>query len=157
MSQPIPAQHTHFVIERDYAAAPMAVFRAWADTDAKRLWSDCHADHTTHFSLDFRLYGRESHHVALPGGAHQRIEKVFLDIVPERRIVFAYDIRVDDRALSVSLVTVEFTATRRGTRMTYTEQLAYLEGHEDLAQRRQGTEEGLDRLGLSLHPRSAAR
>jgi hypothetical protein len=48
--------------------------------------------------------------------------------------------------LSVSLVTVEFFENQRGTRMVYTEQLAYLDGHEDRAQRLHGTEEGLDRL-----------
>jgi uncharacterized protein YndB with AHSA1/START domain len=67
-----------------------------------------------------------------------------------RRIVFTYDIRIDARRLSVSLVTVEFFASRRGTRMVYTEQLAYLDGHEDRAQRLRGTEESLDRLGLDL-------
>ena len=34
--------------------------------------------------------------------------------------------------------------------MVYTEQIAYLDGHEDRAQRLHGTEESLDRLGLSL-------
>lgn len=71
---------------------------------------------------------------------------MFFDIVAARRIVFAYDIRLDARPLSVSLVTVAFVASQRGTRMTYTEQFAYLDGHEDRAQRLRGTEEGLDRL-----------
>lgn len=155
MTKPTPAQHTQFVIEREFAAPPAAVFQAWSDPEAKRAWSDCHAEHTTHYSLEFRVHGQESHHVAPPGGPLQQVEKRFFDIVAGRRIVFAYDIRVGGRVLSVSLVTVEFSATRRGTRMVYTEQLAYLDGHEDLAQRRHGTEEGLDRLGLSLHPRGA--
>lgn len=152
---PPPATHTQFVIEREFTAPPAAVFQAWADPEAKRLWSDCHAEHTTHYRLDFRVHGHESHHVAHPGGPLQQIEKLFFDIVADQRIVFAYDIRADGRVLSVSLVTVAFSATRRGTRMVYTEQLVYLDGHEDLAQRRRGTEEGLDRLGLSLHPRGA--
>jgi len=70
--------------------------------------------------------------------------------VPPRRLVFAYDIRLDGRRLSVSLVTVEFFASRRGTRMVYSEQLTYLDGHEDRAQRLRGTEESLDRLGSQL-------
>jgi len=150
-----PATHTQFVIEREFAAPPGAVFQAWADPEAKRLWSDCHAEHTTHYSLDFRVHGHESHHVAHPGGPLQQVEKLFFDIVADRRIVFAYDIRVGGRVLSVSLVTVEFSASRSGTRMVYTEQLTYVDGHDDLAQRRHGTEERLDRLGLSLHPRGA--
>lgn len=142
--------HTDFVIEREFAAPPPSVFRAWADPEAKRLWSDCHAEHTTDYRLDFRPHGRETHRVAYPDGRIQLIEKVFFDIVEPRRIVFAYDIQLDARRLSISLVTVEFFAHRRGTRMVYTEQLAYLDGHEDRAQRMQGTEEALGRLGAQL-------
>lgn len=145
-----PATHTDLVIEREFAAAPEAVFHAWADPEAKRSWSDCHAEHTTHYQLDFRLFGHETHRVAYPDGRVQEIEKVFFDIAAGRRIVFAYDIRLDGRPLSVSLVTVEFFAAKCGTRMVYTEQLAYLDGHEDRAERLRGTEEGLDRLALLL-------
>jgi len=149
----IPSTHTDFVIEREFAATPEAVFQAWADPQAKRRWSDCHAEHTTEYRLDFRPLGHETHQVVYPDGRIQQIEKVFFDIVDARRIVFSYDIRLDARCLSVSLVTVEFSASRRGTRMVYTEQLAYLDGHEDRAQRLHGTEEGLDRLGLDLSRR----
>jgi len=146
----IPTAHTDFVIEREFDATPAAVFHAWADPEAKRLWSDCHAGHTTHYQLDFRPLGRESHTVVYPDGRVQQIEKVFFDIAPSRRIVFGYDIQLDARRLSVSLVTVGFFGSKRGTRMTYTEQLAYLDGHEDRTQRLQGTEESLDRLASSF-------
>lgn len=141
---------TSFVITRDFAVAPQAVFLAWADPEAKRSWSDCHAEHTTHYSLDFRVYGRESHRVVHPDNKVQNIEKVFFDIVPAQRIIFSYDITVDERRLSVSLVTVDFIATSNGTHMVYTEQLVYLDGHDDKEQRIRGTEEGLDRLGPVL-------
>lgn len=156
MSKDSPSTHTDFVIEREFAAAPAAVFQAWADPAARRQWSDCHAERGSEYRLDFRPLGRESHRVVHPDGRVQAIEKVFFDIVAARRIVFAYDIRLDARPLSVSLVTVEFFASRRGTRMLYTEQLAYLDGHEDRAARRRGTEEGLDRLGLLFSPHGAA-
>lgn len=146
----IPSTHTDFVIERDFGAPPEAVFQAWADPEAKRRWSDCHAEHTTDYHLDFRPFGHETHRVAYPDGSVQQIEKVFFDIEPARRIVFAYDIQLDARRLSVSLVTVEFFAHNRGTRMIYREQLAYLDGHEDRAERLRGTEESLDRLKLEI-------
>jgi uncharacterized protein YndB with AHSA1/START domain len=145
-----PSTHTDFVIERELAATPAEVFQAWADPEAKRRWSDCHAEHTTEYHLDFRPLGHETHRVVYPDGRVQQIEKVFFDIVAARRIVFAYDIQLDARRLSVSLVTVEFSAHPHGTRMVYREQLAYLDGHEDRAQRLRGTEESLDRLGLAL-------
>lgn len=153
----VQSSHTDFVIEREFAATPGSVFQAWADPEAKRLWSDCHADDTTEYHLDFRPLGRETHQVFYPDGRVQQIEKVFFDIVAARRIVFAYDITLEGRRLSVSLVTVEFFGSQRGTRMIYTEQLAYLDGHEDRAQRLQGTAESLDRLALYLaNPGAAA-
>jgi len=146
----IPAATTDFVIEREFDATPQAVFHAWADPQAKQQWSNCHAEHTTQYHLDFRTFGHETHKVAYPDGRVQHVEKVFFDIVAGRRIVFAYDIQLDARRLSVSLVTVEFFASRKGTRMVYMEQLAYLDGHEDRAQRLRGTEESLDRLDLQV-------
>lgn len=146
----IPSTHSDFVIVREFEATPEAVFMAWADPEAKRSWSDCHTENTSEYRLDFRPLGHETHHVKFPDGRVQQIEKVFFDIVAARRIVFAYEIRIDARLLSASLVTVEFFANPRGTRMVYTEQLAYVDGHEDREVRMRGTEEGLDRLGLAL-------
>lgn len=142
------ATHTSFVIRRSFAASPQEVFRAWAEPDLKRQWSDCHAEHTVDYRLDFRPLGRETHRVRHPDHGEQLVEKVFFDIDAGRRIVFAYDISVGGKRLSVSLVTVEFKAAPRGTDMVYTEQIAYLDGHYDLEQRIHGTGEGLDRLRL---------
>ncbi len=150
------ATHTSFELQRDFAATPQAVFRAWADPAAKQRWSDCHGDNTVEYHLDFRVFGRETHMARTPEGITQQIEKVFFDIVPDSRIVFAYDIRVDARRLSVSLVTVEFQPGPQGTRMRYQEQLTYLDGHEDRAQRMHGTAEGLDRLRLEVEAPGAA-
>ena len=153
---PIPAMHTSFVIERDFRASPAAVFRAWADPDAKRQWSDCHPENVVHYSLDFRPLGRESYHARHADLGDQLVEKVFFDIVDGRRIVFAYDMVMGGRKLSASLVTVEFEPTATGTHMGYTEQLAYFDGHRDLEQRIQGTQEGLDRLRLSVESGAGA-
>jgi uncharacterized protein YndB with AHSA1/START domain len=140
------ARHTDFVLERRFTAAPARVFHAWADEATKRRWNDCHADSST-FSLDFRVGGRELHRATLPDGQWQVVDKVFLEIVPDARILFAYTIEAGGRLLSASLVTAEFHLTDGGgTRLVLTEQLAYLDGHFDLDQRRHGTAEGLDRL-----------
>lgn len=146
----VPAVHTSFVIERSFDAMVEDVYQAWADPDVKRQWSDCHAEHTVEFSLDFRPHGHETHRVRHPEHGEQVVEKHFLDIQPGRRIVFAYDISVGGKTLSASLVTVEFIARNASTLMVYTEQIAYLDGHHDLEQRIQGTGEGLDKLRLAV-------
>ena len=102
------------------------------------------------FSMDFRPGGQETYRSALPDGTRLAVDKVFLDIVPDARIVFAYSMAANGRALSASLVTVEFADAAGGSMLKLTEQLAYLDGHTDIEQRRRGTEEGLDRLLLEV-------
>ena len=150
------ATHTSFVIERRFAARPAAVFGAWADLEAKKRWSDCHVEEAeTELTMDFRPGGRESYRAQLPGGISQRVEKVFFDIVPDARIVFAYDIEIGGKRLSASLVTVEFSAEGEQTFMRMTEQLAYFDGHDDLADRIEGTREGIERLALEVEAAGA--
>jgi len=145
------AAHTSFVLERRLKAAPARVFAAWADIDAKRRWSDCHAEvGTLDYTMDFHVGGHEIHRAILPDGREQLVDKVFLEIAPDARIIFAYAMEAGGRHLSASLVTVEFHADGAGTRLSLTEQLAYLDGHDDLDQRIEGTAEGLDRLVLEL-------
>lgn len=146
-----PTAHTSFVLERQFKASAARVFAAWADPATKLRWSDCHAEmNATEFSMDFRPGGQETYRSALPDGTQLAVDKVFLDIVPQARIVFAYSMAANGRALSASLVTVEFTDTAAGSALKLTEQLAYLDGHQDVEQRRRGTEEGLDRLLLEV-------
>jgi uncharacterized protein YndB with AHSA1/START domain len=145
------AAHTSFVLERRLKAAPARVFAAWADIDAKRRWADCHAEvGTIEYTMDFCVGGHEIHRATLPDGREQRVDKVFLEIVPDARIIFAYAMAAAGCSLSASLVTVEFQPDGAGTRLLLTEQLAYLDGHHDLDQRIEGTAEGLDRLVLEV-------
>lgn len=145
------AAHTSFVLERRLKASPARVFQAWADPDAKKRWNDCHAEvGTQEYTIDFRVGGHEIHRAILPDGRPQFIDKTFLEIVPDARIIFAYFMEAGGRPLSASLVTVEFHPDGAGTLMQLTEQLAYLDGHDDLAERIAGTSEGLDRLELEV-------
>jgi uncharacterized protein YndB with AHSA1/START domain len=146
-----PTAHTSFVLERRFKASAARVFAAWADPATKQRWNDCHADTgATEFSMDFRPGGLEIYRSRLADGRPLAVDKVFLDIVANARIVFAYSMTMGGKALSASLVTVEFTDAPAGSALKLTEQLAYLDGHHDLAQRRRGTEEGLDRLLLEV-------
>lgn len=145
------AAHTSFVLDRRFKASAARVFAAWADPATKLRWSDCHAEtNAAEFSMDFRPGGFELYRSRLPDGTQLAVDKVFLDIVPNARIVFAYSMAANGKAFSASLVTVEFSDTPGGSTLKLTEQLAYLDGHMDIEQRRRGTEEGLDRLLLEV-------
>jgi uncharacterized protein YndB with AHSA1/START domain len=85
-----------------------------------------------------------------PDGVVYTVKGRFLDIVPEQRIVYVYDMTVGEERMSVSLVTVSFAAHGAKTNMTFTEQVAFLDGHGDAEERREGTEIGLARIDHEL-------
>ena len=144
------AAHTSFAIVRDMPAPPAAVFRAWSDPVAKQRWTECHPSMTREHSLDFRPGGVELNRMTGPDGAVFVVEARFIEILSDQRIIYAYDYLVGDRRTSASLVTVEFAPGGRGTRMVFTEQVVFLDGHNEREERIHGTNEGFDRLELDL-------
>lgn len=153
--------HATFAIERTYDASPGQVFNAFADPGAKARWFAGPEEWgTDEHELDFRIGGREMSRGGPPGGPVHAYEARYYDIVPDERIILAYEMHLDDRRISVSLATVELTPEGSGTRLTYTEQGAFLEGAflegaDDPGARERGTRELLDALSEDLKRRSA--
>jgi uncharacterized protein YndB with AHSA1/START domain len=83
------------------------------------------------------------------------LEALYQDIVPDERIVYSYEMKMDDARISVSLATVQLEAAGDGTRLTFTEQGAYLDGLDTPDQREHGTGELLNALGKSLEKATA--
>jgi uncharacterized protein YndB with AHSA1/START domain len=137
-------EHATFVVDRRYDASLARTFAAWADPEAKARWF---IDSEAFLELDFRVGGRERSEGTAPDGNTYAYEAVYQDIVPGRRIVYAYDMLLDGIRLSVSLATVEFNPEGDGTRLVFTEQGAFLDGHEVPAQREHGMGSLLDLLG----------
>ncbi|MEN3280806.1 MAG: hypothetical protein V7607_1946 [Solirubrobacteraceae bacterium] len=137
-------EHAAFVVERVYDASPDRVFAAWSDPQAKARW---YAGSEGEFELDFRVGGWERGRGILPDGREYRFQALYRDIVLGRRIVYTYDMLLDGVRISVSLATAEFERERDCTRLVFTEQAAFLDGHEMPAQREQGMGSLLDSLG----------
>jgi uncharacterized protein YndB with AHSA1/START domain len=74
----------------------------------------------------------------------------YYDIVPNERIVYAYEMYMDKARISVSVTTIELKAEGTRTRLTLVEQGAYLDGFDNGALREAGTRELMDALGASL-------
>ncbi len=144
--------HTTFVIERTYAASPARVFGAWAEPTAKARWFKGSGEaRSVGESFDFRVGGRERVRTQSPGGSVQHLfDCEYRDILPDRRIVYCYDMFIGERRISVSLATVEFEAAGTGTRMVFTEQAVFVNGYEDAGSREHGTNWLVDQLGASL-------
>jgi uncharacterized protein YndB with AHSA1/START domain len=124
------------------------VFAAWSDPEAKARWFD--GSEAAEVELDFRVGGRERRRGTMPDGRAYTFQAVYHDIVPARRIVFAYDMLLDETRISVSVATVELRPERAGTRLVFTEQGAFLDGHETPGRRRQGMGSLLDALAAEL-------
>jgi len=144
-------EHTIFVIERRYAAAPARVFAAWADPVQKALWF-VGPDEWIKFTheTDFRVGGHERLATGLVGGPVHKFDCCYQDIVPEQRIIYSYIMHLDDTPMSISLTTVEFKPDSAGTRLIFTEQGVFLDGTDWAATREQGTRGLLDKLGAAL-------
>ena len=140
-------EHGAFVVERVYDASPKRVFAAWSDPEAKARWFDG-SDGEREF--DFRVGGWERHQGTLPDGREYAFQALYRDIVLDRRIVYTYDMLLDGIRISVSVATAEFRPERDGTRLVFTEQVAFLDGHETPAQREHGMGSLLDSLGQWL-------
>jgi uncharacterized protein YndB with AHSA1/START domain len=145
------ATHGTFAIERVYDAAPARVFRAWADPAAKARWFVGLADwRLLECAIDFRVGGRERLSGRKGSGIVSTFDAVYHDIVPDRRIIYCYDMRLDQVHISASLATVELEPAGSGTRLTFTEQAVFLDGYDDAGSRERGTRILLEQLGGEL-------
>jgi hypothetical protein len=61
------------------------------------------------------------------------------------QIIASYEVSVDGRRNSVSLMTVELNETPGGTQLRLTEQGAFLDGLDSNAQREDGARDSLDK------------
>jgi uncharacterized protein YndB with AHSA1/START domain len=146
------AVHAIFSLERTYDAAPADVFRALSEPAAKARWFSG-GDEFTELErvMDVRPGGRERLRGKWPSGIVTTFDAVYFDVVANERLVYAYEMQLDERKISVSLATLELKQEAGGTRLKVTEQGAFLDGYEDRGAREHGTGDLLDRLGESLH------
>jgi len=142
--------HGSFTVKRTYPHPLAKVFKAWADPAIKRQWYGGPDQHDSRRVFQFRPGGRENNFGKV-GNLQFALESQYYDIVPDNRIVYAYDVQIDGVMTSLSVATVEFKAAPGGgTELVMTEQGAFLDGHDNADERRGGTEWVLDRLGEIL-------
>ncbi len=150
--------HSTFSLERVYDVPPSRVFQAFADPATKQRWFAGPPEwHQTGHQMEFRPGGTETHEVGLDGGPVHAFEARYYDIVPDERIVFSYEMRLDDVRVSVSLTTIELTPEGESTRLVFTEQGVFLDAADDVEARKEGTVSLLDNLGAELADSSESR
>ena len=143
--------HATFCIERTYPASPAQVFKALTDPAAKAKWFTGGNGYTLLArEMDVRPGGREHVKGRWETGVVSTFDAVYHDVVAEERIVYAYEMHLDDRKISVSLATLEIKPAGTDTRLVMTEQGAFLDGYDDAGSREHGSNYLLDALGKSL-------
>jgi uncharacterized protein YndB with AHSA1/START domain len=144
--------HETFVIERIYDVPVAQTFRAWADPVLKARWFAGSAEALgAGYELDFRVGGREANRGGPPGGPVYTYQSEFRDIIPEQRIVYTNEMYADETRISVAVATVEFRDQEATTQLILTEQGVFLDGHDTVAQREEGTRSLLDSLAAILN------
>ena len=143
--------HATFVIERTYPVPVGAVWHALSDNDARDQWFGAgdafDVQEKTH---EFRVGGHGTEEGQWHEGPRSRFTSTYTDIVDLQRIVFTYDMWVEERHMSTSLTTIALEPDGEHTRLTYTEQGVHFDGLDSPEGREEGTKGLLDQLGAYL-------
>jgi uncharacterized protein YndB with AHSA1/START domain len=101
--------------------------------------------------MDFRVGGKERARFRFKEGTPLKgiactNDASYLDIVPNRRVVFASTMTLGEKCISASLGTVEFLPAETGTDLIFTHQGAFLEGADGPEMREEGWRKLLEQL-----------
>lgn len=153
-----PILHGTFMLNRVWAAKPERVFSAWADPALKAQWFKGPEDiwTPTRRSMDFRVGGIEM----LEGKFNESGMVTFFEaryhvIEPARRLVYAYDLHHSGQLDSVTLSSLELEPQGEKTRVSYTEQIVFLDGKDGTASRQHGTSLQFDMIERVLRSSGA--
>ncbi|HSI06866.1 MAG: SRPBCC domain-containing protein [Myxococcota bacterium] len=141
--------HGSFAVEREFDVSPSRLFAAWCDVSMKARWfiGPPGAWTLIERALDVRVGGHETLRGRRASGVETLFSARYHAVIPNQRLVFAYDMHLDGKHSSTSLVTVELTA-RGATRtlLTFTEQAAFHGGDDGTESRRHVIDADLARL-----------
>jgi uncharacterized protein YndB with AHSA1/START domain len=144
--------HASFHLERTYDAPVGRVWKALTDEAAKQRWFSGTPGRWELLErrMDVRVGGRERVKGRWEGGVVSTFDAAYHDVVPDERLVYTYEMHLDEKKISVSLATIQLRTEDGKTTLSVTEQGAFLDGYDDAGSREHGTGHLLDALGSSL-------
>ena len=146
--------HATFHLERTFDAPVARVWKALTDEAAKQKWFCGTPDRWELLErhMDVRVGGSERVKGRWEGGVTSTFDATYHDVIPNERLVYTYEMHMDDKKISVSLATMQLKAEAGKTTLMVTEQGAFLDGYDDAGSREHGSGHLLDMLGASLKP-----
>ena|ERR1700761_7624771 len=149
------AVHDTFVINRIFTFDREVVFDSFADVEAKSRWFAGPAGWRMQVrQMDFRVGGSERVVGGFPDGRVSAFDAHYYDIVPNERIVYSYEMHLNDVKISVSLATLEFKEHAKGTQLSITEQGVFLDDFDGARGREEGTQILMNQLEEALQRKS---
>jgi uncharacterized protein YndB with AHSA1/START domain len=101
-------------------------------------------------TMDVRPGGRERLKGRWGGRVVSTYDANYYDVIENERLVYCYEMHLDDRRISVSVATMQLDAEGGRTRLRLAEQGAFLDGYDDFGSRERVTRDLLDMLANAL-------
>ena len=131
-----------FTIERVFPnCTPARAFAAFSTSEGKQKWFGGPPEEWQPIKREF-AFGVGKHEIESgrhKSGVVSSFDACYYDIVPNERIIYTYEMHINDARTSVSVATVELQADGDGTTLTFTEQGAFLDGLDSGELRENGT------------------
>jgi uncharacterized protein YndB with AHSA1/START domain len=104
-----PPDQPRITMEREFAAPPVVVFRAFSEPEALRQWYGPDGFTITVIAMDFRVDGLFRFTMHAPNGTDFPNRIQYLEIVPGERLAYRHGVDVDDDPNAFEVVNI-FTA-----------------------------------------------
>lgn len=144
-------QHGSFTLSRHYAFTPAKVFAAWSGAGKAKWFAGPAGWEAVIREQDFRIGGHEHVRGRFPDGKVSDFQARYHDIVANERIIYCYEMQVNDVRMSVSVATITFQPENNGTLLTITEQGVFLDGFcGDGPGREEGTRFLMEQINTAL-------
>ena len=146
--EPRLAEKPSLTLSRRYPVAPEKVYRAWTDPKAvSRWWGPGPGEPVSLADLDVRVGGRFRIVFGGPDGRMHECAGTYKEVVPNKKLVFTWS-WPNTTPERISVVTIEFRATGKGTDLVFKHEQLFDEKVRD--DHKRGWSGTLDKLDAFL-------
>jgi uncharacterized protein YndB with AHSA1/START domain len=101
-----PADQPTIIVEREFAAPPALVFRAFSDADALKQWYGPDGFSITVIAMDFRVSGLFRFTMHAPDGTDFPNRIQYREITPNTRLLYRHGVDADDDPNAFDVVNI---------------------------------------------------